>query len=180
MKIELEISFKNVRAERYRAFDGAEAEELFFSFDCKGYSGSFFSHISPVYLMLRPENALLRIPLFSGELKLFFDNVADYYYLPDEDMAIHKSVASFVDKNHRIKATASNCYVRKKGLFIPGGLPSEKDAPPAVHEYRESRKDRLFWIEFDESILTQKERSGKYLRSVLNLPGLLPEPYSFS
>jgi hypothetical protein len=38
--------------------------------------------------------------------------------LPDEDMAIHKSVALFVDRNHREKAKRENCYIKKEGLFV--------------------------------------------------------------
>ncbi len=43
----------------------------------------------------------LRVPIYEGELKYFYSNYKDYYYLPKEDIAIHKSVASFVDKNYR-------------------------------------------------------------------------------
>ena len=43
----------------------------------------------------------------------------DYYYLPKEDMAIHKSVAQFVDKEYRKQAKANTCYTKKTGLFIP-------------------------------------------------------------
>lgn len=51
-------------------------------------------------------------------LKHFFDNYKDYYYLPEEDMAVHKSVGEFVDKEHREKAKKSNCYIKKEGLFL--------------------------------------------------------------
>ena len=34
-------------------------------------------------------------------------------------MAIHKSVASFVDKGYRENAKASTCYSRKEGEFLP-------------------------------------------------------------
>ena len=34
-------------------------------------------------------------------------------------MAIHKSVASFVDKTHRIQATAATCYTRKLSSYLP-------------------------------------------------------------
>ena len=32
-------------------------------------------------------------------------------------MAIHKSVAQFVDKEHRTKAKKDNCYTKKTGVF---------------------------------------------------------------
>jgi len=53
------------------------------------------------------------------EMKLFFPNYRDYYYLPAEDMAMHKSVAEFVDKNHRQKATKETAYIRHVGTFLP-------------------------------------------------------------
>ena len=34
-------------------------------------------------------------------------------------MAVHKSVATFVDKQYRERAKASNCYTRKTGTFLP-------------------------------------------------------------
>ena len=43
----------------------------------------------------------------------------DYYYLPAEDIAVHKSIASAVDKEHRVQANASNCYGKKYAIFLP-------------------------------------------------------------
>ncbi len=62
---------------------------------------------------------MLFLPLYSGELKYFYPNPADYYYLPLEDCAMHKSVASFVEKEYRKKATAATCYTKKTGAFLP-------------------------------------------------------------
>lgn len=64
-------------------------------------------------------DASLKIPLYEEELKYFYSNYKNYYYLPAEDMAMHKSVATFVDKEHRIQANAANCYTRKKSLYLP-------------------------------------------------------------
>ena len=61
----------------------------------------------------------LDIPITEGELKYFYGNFKEYYYLPDEDTALHKSVASFVSPEHRVQATAQNCYTRKEGQFLP-------------------------------------------------------------
>lgn len=78
------------------------------------------------YGIIRRNNLRLRIPVLSGELRYYFPNPKDYYYLPEEDMAVHKSVAEYVDKAYREKATAENCYIRKQGAFIPY---PETDAP---------------------------------------------------
>ena len=64
-------------------------------------------------------SVMLLLPTVTGELKYFHPNPADYYYLPLEDCAMHKSVASFVEKEYRQKATAATCYTKKTGTFVP-------------------------------------------------------------
>lgn len=59
------------------------------------------------------------LPVFRGTLKHFYPNPSDYYYLPLEDCAMHKSVASFVEKEYRQKATAATCYTKQTGAFLP-------------------------------------------------------------
>jgi len=70
-------------------------------------------------LSLYRDNAVLKIPLYHGTLKHFYANPRDYYYLPAEDKSIHKSVATYVDKEHRVAATADTCYQKIEGSFIP-------------------------------------------------------------
>ncbi len=70
-------------------------------------------------LSLRGSTAHIKIRAARGQLLYFFDNYKDYYYLPEEDQAIHKDVAVYVDKAHRRKATAKTCYIRQAGLFWP-------------------------------------------------------------
>ncbi len=53
-----------------------------------------------------------------GKMKYFYSNYKDYYYLPQEDIAIHKSVAGFVDKEFRQQALASTTAIRAKSLPI--------------------------------------------------------------
>ncbi|MGI6007806.1 MAG: ribonuclease H-like domain-containing protein [Ruminococcus sp.] len=70
-------------------------------------------------LKSRKDQVLLTVTCVSENLKLFFPNYRDYYYLPDEDMAVHKSVGQFVERSHRKKATPSTCYQKKKDIFLP-------------------------------------------------------------
>ena len=70
-------------------------------------------------LHCKDSSVKLVIPVYTGILKFFYDNYKDYYYLPEEDTAIHKSVASFVDSSHRKKATAKTCYTKRSGTFLP-------------------------------------------------------------
>lgn len=61
----------------------------------------------------------LKIPIYEEEMKYFYSNYRDYYYLPDEDVALHKSVAGFVDKAYRVPATPATCYTRKCSSYLP-------------------------------------------------------------
>ncbi len=63
--------------------------------------------------------ATLKVPIYEEELKYFYSNYKDYYYLPTEDIALHKSVAGFVDKEHRVPASAATCYTRKFSGYLP-------------------------------------------------------------
>ncbi len=63
--------------------------------------------------------AFMTILIYEGELKYFYDNYKDYYYLPAEDSVVHKSIAEYVDRNYRVKAKPDNCYIKKQGIFAP-------------------------------------------------------------
>ena len=84
----------------------------------------------------------LGISLAEGELKRFYSNYKDYYYLIYEDTAIHKSVGEYVDRAARRKATAKTCYTKVEGLFLP--QPSCIFEPCLKREYSE----RLTYIPF--------------------------------
>lgn len=79
----------------------------------------------------------ISIPLYEGTLYHFYKDYKNYYYLPDEDMAVHKSVGIYVDPAHRQKATAANCYTKKSGSFLP--LP-KKFTPESVPLFKKERK----------------------------------------
>lgn len=63
--------------------------------------------------------AEISVPVFSGRLKHYFDDYKNYYYLPAEDMAVHKSVASGVDSAHREPASKETAYIYAGGEFVP-------------------------------------------------------------
>lgn len=71
------------------------------------------------YLTISDNELKLFFPAEKGVFKHFYSDYKNYYYLPLEDTAIHKSVAEYVDKEHRVKATKNNCYTKKEGYFIP-------------------------------------------------------------
>ena len=46
----------------------------------------------------------------ANQIKHYFQNPKDYYYLPVEDRAVHKSLAAFVPKEYKKKANYHTCY----------------------------------------------------------------------
>lgn len=63
--------------------------------------------------------AVITVPLIEAKLRHYYDDYRNYYYLPAEDMAVHKSVASSVEPNHRIAATKATAYTYAQGAFLP-------------------------------------------------------------
>ncbi len=100
-----------------------------------------------VTLSLEASTLTLTLCCYQGELKHFFSNVKDYYYLPEEDNAIHKSLAAYVDKGFREKAKASNCYTRRRDTFLPF-CPDE-----ALDTFRETVKSKpVFFLKSDAKL----------------------------
>ena len=112
------------------------------------------------YLICDGMQSKLRIHLFEGTLKFFFDHPEDYYYLPAEDMAIHKSVATYVDKDFRKKATADNCYTKKDAIFVPQ---YETLITPF---FKESSKDKLTYFELTREFLDSDSLLRQYTSHV--------------
>ncbi len=66
---------------------------------------------SPDYSYAIKDHSLdITYRLSDNKGKLYYPNYKDYYYLPVEGYAIHKSIATYVDKNFRQKADLSNCF----------------------------------------------------------------------
>lgn len=117
---------------------------------------------APVSLELHHDTLTCNIALYQGELKYFYSNYKDYYYLPIEDTAIHKSIGEYVDKDARKKATARTCYTKKSGLFLPqfGALWS-----PAL---KEDYKSALDYTEYSPDMLSDSCTADKYARQILD------------
>ena len=115
----------------------------------------------PYRLTCKDTNAELAVTILSGELKYYYDNYKDYYYLPKEDMAIHKSVAAYVDPAHRKRATASNCYAKRNGDFLP-----QKEAWFAPCFYP-AKRTKSSYFELTEEFVSDTNALEKYAASAL-------------
>lgn len=112
------------------------------------------------YFVMNKNTTKIRIPIYEGELRYFYPNYKEYYYLPIEDMAIHRSVASFVDKEYREKAKAANCYNRKTGVFLPQ---YETIIEPA---FKQEYKDKSSFFELTEEFLSSTPMLQKYVSHI--------------
>ena len=118
---------KKVQANYYVDFDGVKNQELLMHVILPSKLPKPITGCAcGCYFSGNGKEGIIKVPIFEGELKYFYANYKDYYYLPSEDIALHKSVADFVDKEHREQATASTCYTRKSSVYLPEWEPLVK------------------------------------------------------
>lgn len=115
------------------------------------------------YLTSYQDSTKLSVRIYDGELKFFYPNYKDYYYLPQEDTAIHKSVAFYVDKDYRTRAKAATCYSKKTGCFLPQY--ETVISPYFKLEYH----DKITYFELTEELLEQPQNMRAYVQHVLSL-----------
>lgn len=105
----------------------------------------------------------LKVPIYEEELRYFYANYKDYYYLPAEDMALHKSVSGFVDREHRVQATAATCYTRKFSLYLPQW---ELLFTPF---FKRDYKSKELFFELTEELKKDRQAFTAYARHVLDM-----------
>ncbi len=109
-----------VQANHYTDFSGNSRQELLMTLALPTALPKPISlSANDCYFKGEGTTGMLKVPIYEEELKYFYANYKDYYYLPAEDVALHKSVATFVDKEYRVPATAATCYTRKYSCYLP-------------------------------------------------------------
>ena len=142
-------------------YDGKEGKEFIITLENEYIVPNRVSYqYNDFYFIMNRNTTKIRIPLFDGELKYFYENYKDYFYLPEEDMAIHKSVATFVDKAYRQKAKAHNCYTRKTSIFLP--QLSTITTPAFKLDY----KDKMSYFEFSDAFAESSEILSNYVSHI--------------
>lgn len=117
--------------------------------------------IQNIVFSLNGHQAMLTVPFFSGTLKFFYENYKDYYYLPLEDEAIHKSVGVYVDREHRRPAKASDCYRRVSGKFLP------QFSPLFTPAFREEYHSQPLYFQLSDSFFTREDCMMSYVHHLL-------------
>lgn len=116
----LPVRAKKVQANSYRDVTGGRRKELIITFLLDHpLPKPVLTNAGGCFFRGEGSEAHLKIPIYEEELKYFYSNYHDYYYLPSEDVALHKAVAGYVDKAYRIPASAANCYTRKYSSYLP-------------------------------------------------------------
>ena len=121
------------------------------------------NRLSSCYLTLQEGTAKLMIYAFEGELKHFISDYKNYYYIPLQDCAIHKHVASYLDPRERIPAKATTCYQRHRGLF----LPQKKALFKPV--FQESYHSDSFWFECTQQFMNSPSLLCLYIKSLISI-----------
>ena len=159
-----QVKARKVQATYYKDLEGNKRQELLMTLT---FPNPLPQEISAAanncYFKGIGAEGQLKVPIYEEELKYFYTNYKDYYYLPAEDVALHKSVASFVDKEHRVKATAATCYTRKISQYLP-----QWDyivEPFFKREY----KSRDLFFEVTDEIKKDRDTFTKYANHVLEM-----------
>lgn len=102
-------------------------------------------NIKGISLIIKKDIGNLSVQVQRGTYKYFYDNYKDYYYLTMEDVAVHKSVARYVDNKYRKQATASTCYEKHSGEFLP-----VKEASDFKYSFKEDYKSKEKFIKVSD------------------------------
>lgn len=158
------IRAKKVQANHYKDFGGKTRQELFMTLILPvPLPKPISAYANDCYFKAEKDQGTLKVPIYEEELKYFYANYRDYYYLPAEDIALHKSIATFVGNEHRVAATAATCYTRKYSSFLP-----QWDILMEPFFKRDYRSKGLFFELTDE---LKKDRAAftKYAGHVLEM-----------
>lgn len=156
-------NFFTLKQHTYLTNSNQEEQELLFTFSTE--------YALPIPISYRKENCyftgredqiLIRVPIIHSTLKFFYDNHKEYFYLPEEDMAIHQSVATFVDKSYKKKATPSTCYIKKEGCFLHQWKPVISPC------FRMELKSLPLYFEATEEFFHSTSQQQNYLQHLLN------------
>ena len=153
-----------VNMDRTMNFEGQESIDLIMKIVLPtALPGSITCLSSGCYFKAEKNEAVLKVPVYEDTLKYFYAGYKDYYYLPLEDEALHKSVASFVDKDHRVQATAATCYTKVHSLFLRQW--TNQFGP----FYKRDYSSKELFIELNSERKRDREFFSEYASHVINV-----------
>ncbi len=158
------VKVKKVQANSYRDLSGNKHRELLITITLEEALPRPISYYANgCYFKGEEHTGTIKVPIIEEEMKYFYSNYRDYYYLPDEDVALHKSVAGFVDKEHRTQATAATCYTRKYSEYLPQW--SDVITPVFLRDYH----SKEYFFELTEELKQNRNAFSIYARHILDM-----------
>lgn len=158
------VKARKVQANSYKDLKGNTRKELLIMLSpITPLPKSISASANGCYLRAEGDDVTLKVPLYVEEMKYYYGNYKDYYYLPEEDTALHKSVASFVDKEHREQATARNCYTRKASSYLP------EWEPVFVPLFKRDYDSKEMFFELADEMKRDREAFAKYANHILTM-----------
>lgn len=110
----------------------------------------------------------IRIPIISKTLFYYLDNYKDYYYLPNEDICILKSMAGGVLKENRVNATKETCRLPLAATYIP--IASDKKLPLADFRiFKETSKSKHSYIKLEDLENADANTKTLYLKNIFSI-----------
>ena len=158
------LSFEGYRTNTYTDLYGDEHEEIILSYSTElTFPRSFCAKTESMYVKASAENKkiLIRLPIYTEDMKIFFDNYRDYFYIPDEDTVILRSIGQSLPKGSYVKATKETCYRKVSGKFVK--QPSDIFTPVVRTSYKDKKKYFLFPDCF------KKEAADEFGRELINV-----------
>lgn len=124
-------------------------------------------HGNDCYFSGRDSDGMIKVPVYTEEMKFFYSDYKSYYYLPHEDMAIHKSVSTYVDPAFREPATAAHCYTRKYGEYLPQW--------DIIFEpfFKREYQSKLLFFELTDEFRDNREAFSRYASHILSMMMLI-------
>lgn len=158
------VKAKKVQVNSYKDYNGNIRQELYIQLKFPVFIPVQVSSLgNGCYFKGSGLTGSLIIPIYEEEMKYYYANYKDYYYLPSEDNAFHKSVAAYVDKAFRKPASAATCYTRKTSSFLP-----QWDTAVTPFFKRDYKSHELFF-EITDEIKKDRELFSRYATHVLQV-----------
>lgn len=133
-------------------------------FSSKKGTDSFSTGDEMISILIKDDLLKISVPVYNTELKHFYPNYRDYYYLPEEDKAIHKSVGIYVDSSFKEKAKKENCYVKNVSSYIPVPLSYENK----FLTFRKNYNDNSNYLELNNAFLDDKNDVFNYISDIID------------
>lgn len=160
------LTIKKASASTYTDYYGNSKQELVLAGELPIYLPKEVSaSANNCYFRAENRECSFRIPIYVEEMKYFYANYKDYYYLPEQDTALHKSIASILEKEQRTNATAATCYTRKGSRYLPQW---DVIIEPI---FRRDYKSKEMFFELTDEIKRDRASFSRYANHILNMIG---------